>query len=78
MERMCLCQIIGTLSRRLNRERLCRLQEGGTGAELKWVTNAELAAAGLSSVMRKVADRLDAPQLPPKAKQQTLAAFLKK
>lgn len=51
-------------------------QKGGKGAETKWVTDAELAAAGLSSVMRKVADLVAAPHTT-KSKQQTLAAFVK-
>ncbi len=49
----------------------------GSEVETKWVTTEELAAAGLSSVQRKVAALLSAPQQPHK-QQQTLAGFFKK
>lgn len=54
----------------------CRvLQEGECAAETRWVSEEELAAAGLSSVQRKVAALLEAPR-PPRKQQGTLAGFL--
>lgn len=56
--------------------RCCVLQEGASGVETRWVTTEELAAAGLSSVQRKVAALLAAPKR--KEQQRTLAGFFKK